>query len=341
MRIVVLAGGLSAERDVSISTGTMVCNALKASGQDAVLVDLFFGVPTMPEDLQAYFADKTPVQPYSVKSTAPDLKEIRASRTADGLGGIGPNVIELCRAADIVFMAMHGEPGENGMIQAMFDMMEIKYTGAGYFGSALAMDKGITKQLFINHGIPTPAGRVFRRGEKVDYPLPCIVKPCSGGSSIGVKKAFTQEELERAAEEAFRCEDEILIERIIKGREFTCGVLGGIAMPPAEVIPKGDFYDYAHKYQDGLITEVCPAEISDELTEEIKDLSLKAFKCLKLDVYARMDYLYDGENLYCLEANTLPGMTPTSHLPQEAKAMGISYEELCMRIIQLSMKKYR
>ena len=341
MKIVVLAGGLSAERDVSLSTGTMVCNALRASGQDAVLVDLFFGLPEMPADVDGYFADKTPIAPYSVKSAAPDLAEIRASRTVDGLGGIGPNVIELCRAADIVFMAMHGEPGENGMIQAMFDMMEIKYTGAGYFGSALAMDKGVTKQLFLNHGIPTPEGRIFKKGQKVDFPLPCIVKPCSGGSSIGVRKAFTQEELETAVEEAFRCEDQILIEKVIKGREFTCGVLGDIALPPAEVIPKGDFYDYTHKYQDGLITEICPAQISDELTAEIQRLSREAFACLKLDVYARMDYLYDGEGLYCLEANTLPGMTPTSHLPQEAKAMGISYEDLCMRIIDLSMKKYR
>ena len=137
MRIVVLAGGLSAERDVSLSTGTMVCNALRASGQDAVLIDLFYGVDSMPEDINAYFADKTPLQPYRVKSAAPDLAAIRDSRTVEGLGGIGLNVIELCRAADIVFMAMHGEPGENGMIQAMFDMMEIKYTGAGYFGRAL------------------------------------------------------------------------------------------------------------------------------------------------------------------------------------------------------------
>lgn len=341
MKIVVLAGGLSPERDVSISTGTMVCNALRSCGQDAVLIDLFYGLEKMPEDIQAYFADKTPLEPYSVKCAAPDLAAIRASGPAGGLGGIGPNVIELCRAADIVFMAMHGEPGENGMIQAMFDMMEIKYTGAGYFGSALAMDKGVTKQLFINHGIPTPEGRIFHKGEKVDFPLPCIVKPCSGGSSIGVKKAFTAHELEEAVKDAFACEDEILIERVINGREFTCGVLSDGALPPAEVIPKGDFYDYAHKYQSGLITEICPAQISDELTAEIQRLSMEAFKCLKLDVYARMDYLYDGERLYCLEANTLPGMTPTSHLPQEAKAAGIGYEELCMRIIELSMRKYR
>lgn len=342
MKIVVLAGGLSAERDVSLSTGTMVCNALRSAGQDALLVDLFYGIPSLPGDIDAAFGDKTPLAPYVIPNAAPDLKEIRNSRPNSGLGGIGPNVLELCKAADIVFMAMHGEPGENGMIQAMFDIMEIKYTGAGYFGSALAMDKGVTKQLFLNSKINTPVGKMFRKEEKdsITFPLPCIVKPCSGGSSIGVKKAFTEEALKVAVEEAFRCEDEILIEQFVSGREFTCGVVGDTALPPAEVIPKGDFYDYAHKYQSGLITEVCPAQIPDELTEEIKRVSLEVFKCLNLDVYARMDYIYDGENLYCLEANTLPGMTPTSHLPQEAKAAGIGYEELCMKIIDLSMKKY-
>lgn len=342
MKIVVLAGGLSAERDVSLSTGTMVCNALRGAGQDAMLVDLFYGIPALPQDVDGLFADKTRLEPYSIKNAAPDLDEIRQSRPDSGLGGIGPNVIELCKAADIVFMAMHGEPGENGMIQAMFDIMEIKYTGAGYFGSALAMDKGVTKQLFLNCGIKTPAGKIFKKADKdsISFPLPCIVKPCSGGSSIGVKKAFTEADFRAAVGEAFRCEDEILIEQFVSGREFTCGVVGEVALPPAEVIPKGDFYDYAHKYQDGLITEVCPAQISDELTEEIKRVSIEVCRCLNLDVYARMDYIYDGENLYCLEANTLPGMTPTSHLPQEAKAAGIGYEELCMKIIDLSFKKY-
>lgn len=344
MKIVVLAGGLSAERDVSLSTGTMVCNALRDAGQEAVLVDLFFGVAEPQADISAAFTCEGRLEPYSVKQDAPDLQAIRRMQPPGGMGGIGPNVIELCRAADIVFLAMHGEPGENGMIQAMLDMMEVKYTGAGYFGSALAMDKWVAKQLFERRGISTPEGRLFRRGqadEALSFPLPCIVKPCSGGSSIGVARAFTEEALRAAVAEAFRHEDEILIEQFITGREFTCGVLGDTALPPAEVIPKGEFYDYAHKYQSGLITEICPAQIPAELTEEIQRVSLEAFRCLGLEVYARMDYIYDGERLYCLEANTLPGMTPTSHLPQEAKAAGIGYEELCMRIIELSLAKYR
>jgi len=320
----------------------MVCNALRSAGQRAVLVDLFYGMEELPENIDDVFTSEGRLAPRPVKNDVPDLDEVRASRKDSGLGGVGKNVIELCRAADIVFMAMHGEPGENGMIQAMFDIMEIKYTGAGYFGSALAMDKGITKKLFLHHGIKTPMGCVYDRREDVDmdFPLPCIVKPRSGGSSIGVTKAFTRERLEEAVNEAFACESSIVIEEFITGREFTCGVVGDTALPPAEVVPKGDFYDYAHKYQSGLITEICPAQIPDELTREIQRVSLEACKYLNIDIYARMDFIYGEGGLYCLEANTLPGMTPTSHLPQEAKAMGVGYEQLCMWIVELSLKRY-
>ncbi len=341
MKIVVLAGGLSPERDVSLSTGTQVCNALRRLGEQAVLVDLFFGVDPLPTDIEALFDEKGELPPRPVGVTNPDLAAIRAMRKDSGLGGIGKGVIELCKAADIVFLALHGEPGENGMLQAMFDMMEIRYTGAGYFGSALAMDKAVSKELFLRGGVPTPDGKVFHRGESVSFSFPCIVKPCSNGSSIGVKKAFTPEELSAAAEEAFRHESTILVEHYHAGREFTCGILGGEALPPAEVIPKGDFYDYAHKYQDGLITEICPAQISEEMTNELCALSKRVFELLRLSVYARMDFIYDetDKRFYCLEANTLPGLTPTSHFPQMAAAVGMPYEALCKKIIELSLEK--
>ena len=158
--------------------------------------------------------------------------------------------------------------------------------------------------------------------------------------SLGVRRVLDRADVLPAVEEAFKYEDDILIESFVNGREITCGVLGDTALPPAEVIPKGGFYDYAHKYQSGLITEICPAELPAEVTAEVQDISLRVFRALGLEVYARMDFIYDGRDFYCLEANTLPGMTPTSHLPQEAKAMGISYPELCMRIIELSMEKY-
>lgn len=332
-----MAGGLSPEREVSLSTGTMVCNALREKGQDAILVDLFYGVEELPGDMESFFADKTPLPPYVIESAVPDLSRLREESRNRPYGTIGKNVIELCKAADIVFMALHGEPGENGMVQAMLDMLDIKYTGAGYRGSAVAMDKALTKHILVSRGINTAEGIMLKRGEPLpDVPLPCIVKPCSGGSSIGVRKVFNKADVLPAVEEAFKYEDDILIESFVNGREITCGVLGDTALPPAEVIPKGGFYDYAHKYQSGLITEICPAE----LPAEVQDISLRVFRALGLEVYARMDFIYDGRDFYCLEANTLPGMTPTSHLPQEAKAMGISYPELCMRIIELSLEKY-
>ena len=241
----------------------------------------------------------------------------------------------------MVFMALHGEPGENGMVQAMLDMLDIKYTGAGYWGSAVAMDKALTKHILVSRGINTAEGIMLKRGDPLsDVPMPCIVKPCSGGSSIGVRRVLDRADVLPAVEEAFKYEDDILIESFVNGREITCGVLGDTALPPAEVIPQGGFYDYAHKYQSGLITEICPAELPAEVTAEVQDISLRVFRALGLEVYARMDFIYDGRDFYCLEANTLPGMTPTSHLPQEAKAMGISYPELCMRIIELSLEKY-
>ena len=169
----------------------------------------------------------------------------------------------------MVFMALHGEPGENGMVQAMLDMLDIKYTGAGYRGSAVAMDKALTKHILVSRGINTAEGIMLKRGEPLpDVPLPCIVKPCSGGSSIGVRRVLDRADVLPAVEAAFKYEDDILIESFVNGREITCGVLGDTALPPAEVIPKGGFYDYAHKYQSGLITEICPAELPAEVTAE-------------------------------------------------------------------------
>ena len=345
MNIAVLAGGLSTERDVSLTTGTLVCNALRRLGHNAILVDLFLGVEEIPSNILDAFAVSGQLELLKVGAQAPDIERIRAMRGESVYGVIGKNVLELCRAADIVFMALHGAIGENGKLQAVFDVMEIKYTGSGYLGSALAMHKGTAKQLFLHNGIKTPVGKVYTKAEKdiiaKEFPLPCIVKPCSGGSSIGITRAATPEELQKAIDEAFRYEEEILVEEFIKGREITCGVLGKTALPPAEIVPKGAFYDYTHKYQDGWITEICPAHIPDEMTKKIQAIALKVFHILHLDVYARMDFIYDEKagEFFCLEANTLPGMTPTSHMPQEAKAVGISYEKLCEEIIRLSLKK--
>ncbi len=346
MDIVVLAGGVSVEREVSLSSGTKICKALRDRGHRAVVIDLFFGLGDLPKDVKDLFRLAKDPEPFQVKEHAPDIAAVRKSRGDVGLGDIGPNVLTACRAADMVFMGLHGEDGENGRLQAVFDMVGVRYTGSGYLGSALAMNKWVTKQLFLQAGITTPKSMPLSRADGLEAALtlglPCVVKPCSGGSSVGVSIAGTQEELERALEETFRYEETALLEEYIEGREFSVGVLGDMALPPIEIIPRSGFYDYAHKYQPGWTEEICPGRTTPEETSLLQAAAKKAFELLKLSVYGRADFLISADGkAYCLEVNTLPGMTPTSLLPQEAQAAGIDYPSLCERVIALSMEKYR
>lgn len=345
MNIVVLAGGISTEREVSLSSGSMVAKALQKSGHRVVFIDAFYGLPDCPKDPAALFAAEHEITQFRVLEQSPDIKKLKAERIGEHSGELGPNVISVCQAADIVYMGLHGENGENGRIQAVFDLMGIKYTGTGYIGSALAMDKWITKQLLEYHSIKTPAGKLFRPGDSIEgadaFGFPCVVKPCEGGSSVGVVIAENKDALEQALMQGLAEGESILVEQYIRGREFSCGLLGDAALPPIEIIPKGEFYDYAHKYQPGWTTEICPAIITDDATWKMQSASLMVYGVLKLDVYARVDFIMDTKgDVYCLEANTLPGMTPTSLLPQEAAAVGIGYEALCERIVQLSLEKY-
>ncbi len=348
MNIVVLAGGLSPERDVSLSTGTMVTNALRSKGHNAVLVDLFFGMETLPANPADAFAVSGMMPQFAVPEKAPDLDAVRASRKAGFSGQIGTGVLELCRAADVTFLALHGGIGENGTLQAFFDLCDIRYTGSPSIGCALAMDKCVTKSLFRSKGILTAGWTAARAGERFDvdsFPVPCVVKPNCGGSSIGVTIVHDPESLASAIDEGFRYENELLIEEYVSGMELSAGVIGCgddlTALPLIEIVPKHGFYDYQHKYQKGWTDEIVPARISAEMTEQIQAFALAAFRALKLDVYARIDFLLtpDGR-AYCLEANTLPGMTPTSLLPQEAEKTGLDYASLCETIVSLSMRRY-
>ena len=345
MNIVVLAGGLSPERDVSLSSGTRICAALRKAGHNAVLVDLYYGLSALPSPVTAAFtAESTPAE-LSVKRSAPDLAQIVKTRSEGLSPFIGKNVVELCRAADITFLALHGDNGENGRVQAFFDMLGIRYTGSSYFGCAVAMNKFVTKQLLLAANIKTPFGVLLKESELKDLgdlALPLVVKPCSGGSSIGISIVRDEKGLANALCEAFRYEPEVLIETYIAGRELSCGVLGNTALPVIEIRPRGGFYDYAHKYQPGLTEEITPAPIPTELSAAIQAASLMVCRALKLEVYARIDFMLSADGaFYCLEANTLPGMTPTSLLPQEAAAVGIDYPSLCDRIVTLSLEKYR
>ena len=350
MKIVVLAGGLSTERDVSFKTGEMVTKALRENGHQVILLDVFMGYSDKEEDLTGIFdrAEAVSVKVAAIPETAPDLEKVKAQRKDQSDNFFGPNVIELCRMADIVFMALHGENGENGKIQAAFDLFGIRYTGTGYLGSALAMNKGMAKQLFLENGIPTPRGTSLKRGEdaaKIEtcgIHFPCVVKPCSGGSSIGVSVVHDKAEYEQALKEAFRWENELVIEDYVKGREFSVGVIDFQALPIIEIAPVEGFYDYKNKYKAGSTVETCPAELSEQITKEMQGYAEKVAEVLGLNTYSRTDFLLDAEDhIFCLEANTLPGMTPTSLLPQEAKVTGVDFNQLCEKLIESSMRKYK
>lgn len=349
MKIVVLAGGLSTERDVSLASGAGICRTLRERGHEAFLLDVYLGFPYDTDKLEEVFTLPGAGLEIAegIKTTEPDLAAVKASREDPSDCFIGPNVIEICRMADIVFMGLHGDVGENGKLQATFDILGIKYTGPNYLGSALAMDKGIAKKIFKMSGVPTPLGTSIKKNQKdmtlaeLGLSLPVVVKPCSGGSSIGVYIVDTEEEYKEAIEKSFNYEDEVVIEPYIKGREFACGIIDGKALPVIEIIPKTGFFDYANKYQAGATEEICPAPIPDEIAEKMQRATELAFKSLKLDIYSRADFLLDENgDIYCLEVNTLPGMTATSLLPQEAKAAGIEYGELCELIIEKSLARY-
>lgn len=350
MKIIVLAGGLSTERDVSVMTGNLVAKALRKCGHQVILLDVFMGYESRAEDLAGIFdrTDDSCIEDWVIPETAPDLKAVKAARKDTSDCYFGPNVINLCQMADIVFLALHGEDGENGKVQAAFDLFGVKYTGADYLGSALAMNKGLAKTLFRVNGIPTPEGISMSRESYIrefadtGLSFPCVVKPCSGGSSIGVSVVRSQEEYEKALKEAFRYEEEALVENYIQGREFSVGVLDGKALPVIEIAPLEGFYDYKNKYKAGSAVETCPADLPPEISGRMQQYAEAVVKALGLTTYCRMDFLLNQEQeMFCLEANTLPGMTSTSLLPQEAQAIGMSYEELCGEIIRLSLKKYQ
>ena len=341
MNIVVLCGGLSNERDVSITSGSNVAKALKSAGHNVLLVDLFYGYDGDYLDPHELFLTDQKNLDYSVKLETPDVD--RMFREGGG-GRIGGNVIEICKAADIVFLALHGADGEDGKIQATLDMHGIKYTGSGYLGSAIAMNKELTKTLFAANGIPSPEGIVVSKfdGAYSDVGFPCVVKPCSGGSSVGTSIVNSRDEYAAALDLAFKFEERVLVEKYVRGREFTVGVLSGKAMPIIEIIPKTGWYDYKNKYQAGLTEEICPADIDGDTAQRLSAMAEKVAGVLMIDVYFRADFLMDEKTgcIYCLEANTLPGMTPTSLVPQMAREIGMDFAALCEKIIEVSMEKY-
>ncbi|MCF0130723.1 MAG: D-alanine--D-alanine ligase [Pseudobutyrivibrio sp.] len=347
MNIVVLAGGLSSERDVSFKSGQMVAQALRTKGHNALVLDVFMGYSTAECDISDIF-DKSieySVDVSAIPTEAPDIEAVKSQRKDKSKSFFGPNVIRICQAADVVFMALHGSDGENGKVQAAFDLYGIKYTGNDYLSSAITMDKGLTKVFFELNNIPTPQGitmsKTSRYGYSADIKLPCVVKPTCGGSSIGVSIVRDKESFEAALDAAFMWENEVVIEEFVEGREFSDGVIELSALPVIEIAPKVGFYDYKNKYAAGSAVETCPADIPADIAEKIQEYAVRICKALGMTTYARMDFILSNDGkIYCLEVNTLPGMTPTSLLPQEAAAIGIDFPSLCEKIIYSSLKKY-
>lgn len=330
MKIVVLAGGMSPERDVSLSSGALIATALMERGHSVALADVYKPINT--EEICQMFRSEGKYE-YCVPESEPDLVRLKKD-FGEGERLIGRGIIELCEKADAVFLALHGGMGEDGRIEALLESCGIKHSGSDYASCHLAMDKALTKAIFESNGIPTPKWNLYRDGDISEIPTPCVVKPCGCGSSVGVTIVETPRELENAIKLAKSYGAKVMIEEKISGREFSVGILDGKALPAIEIIPKTGFYDYKNKYQAGATDEICPANLTKKQAEEIGDIALRAHNALGLGMYSRLDFLMDDDgSFFCLEANALPGMTPASLLPQEAKAAGIDYGTLCEMIV--------
>jgi D-alanine-D-alanine ligase len=335
MRVTVLTGGTSAERDVALASAVQVIGALRSRGHDVAVVDTARGfIPG---------ADEPALLSGGVGTEPPSNEQLQSLERGLLLSGLGN--LAVVRDADVLFLALHGGRGEDGTIQTLLEMVGVPYTGSGRLGSAMAMDKDISKRLFRSAGVPTadwvmaPAAR--SRVER-DYGWPVVVKPSKQGSTVGLTVVKTAQEYQPAVALARQYDDEVMIERFVPGRELTVGVLDGKALAVGEIIPRHEIFDYECKYTPGMSQEIFPADLPEALSAECGRLSLLAHEALKLGGYSRVDFrLTAAGELFCLEVNTLPGMTATSLLPQSAQAVGIEFPQLCERICQTARRERR
>jgi len=326
MRITVLTGGTSSERDVAIASAVQVIGALRSRGHDVAVVDTARGyIPRTDES--SLLSGTVGIEP-------PSIDQLHALERGLLLSGLSN--LAVVREADVLFLALHGGRGEDGTIQTLLEMIGVPYTGSGRLGSAMAMDKDISKRLFGTAGVATPDWVMApAAGDRISRELgwPAVVKPSKQGSTVGLTVVKRLEDYDSAVALARQYDDEVMIERFIAGRELTVGVLEGQALAVGEIIPRHEIFDYECKYTPGMSEEIFPADLPAKLTEECQRLGLLAHEALKLGGYSRVDFrLTPDAELFCLEVNTLPGMTATSLLPQAARAVGIEFPELCERI---------
>jgi len=329
-------GGTSSERDVSLASGLRIAEALRSRGHAVRAIDTARGELSIADE-QRLLSEGV------VKQLPPSPGEL-ARMNAESLADTASRLPKR-GDCDVAFLALHGGRGEDGTVQALLDLAGVPYTGSGHLASALAMDKDLSKHLFRAHDVGTanwlmatdpsvpPSAATVERA----LGWPVIVKPSKQGSTVGLSIVKQPADLDAAIAEAFEHDDEVMIEQFIAGRELTVGILGGEALPVGEIIPKHEIYDYECKYTAGMAEEIFPAPLTAEQTAEVQAQAQRAFVALKLGGCARIDFrMSSAGELYCLEANTLPGMTATSLIPQAAAAAGMPFPELCERIAQLA-----
>lgn len=335
MEIAVLTGGSSAEREVSLATGRAVVEALRERGHTVHAVDTARGyVPRDDEDrLLAGVPGREP----------PD--EGRLEEADRGELSVGVAELPVVRDADVTFVALHGGHGEDGYIQAVLEMAGVPYTGTGPLGCGIAMDKRVTKELLVQGGVPTPAWAPHdlapsEGADRLGYPL--VVKPAGGGSTVGLSVVREPSELAEAVERAASYDPDVLLERFVPGRELTVGILADNALPPVEIHPGREVYDYESKYTPGISSYDAPAELSDEEAARLREMGIRAHRLLRQGSYSRVDFRMSPEGeFWCLEGNALPGMTSTSLLPKAARAAGIEFPDLCERIARSPVRPGR
>lgn len=339
MNIALIAGGISSEREVSLTSCRAILKALRENGHKVKVVDPIYGAEEVSEEV--IFRDLVSKEYPSKEVMEKLLKESKKK------------VIECINSSlfddiDIAFLGLHGKYGEDGRIQTLLDLRGIKYTGSDILSSAVAMDKNVTKMVFRNFDIPTADWIVLSSKDEIKIneilskiSLPFVIKPNDEGSTVGLTIVKKESEIKDAIELGFRYTDKIMIEKYIKGKELTVSIVGDIAYPLIEIKPKEGFYDYHHKYTKGMTEYICPAEIDEKISKKAQEIALKAYHSLGCSVYSRVDFLLtDTDELYCLEVNTLPGMTALSLVPKAVGVMGMAFNDLIENIIRLSLKKY-
>ena len=332
MRITLLTGGTSSERDVALASAHQILGALRGRGHEVEVIDTALGYVSR-EDEERLLAG-------AVRAEPPSIEKLRALERGLLLKGLAE--LRAVKEADVLFLALHGGNGEDGTLQTLLEMVDVPYTGSGRLGSAMAMDKDISKRLFLQAGVPTagwymapvPLARVER-----EFGWPVVVKPSKQGSTVGLTVVKKPNEFEAAVALAGQFDDEVMVEQFVPGRELTVGILEGRSLAVGEIIPRHETFDYECKYTPGMSEEIFPADLPDEVARECGRLGVLAHEALKLGGYSRVDFrLTPDGKLFCLEVNTLPGMTATSLMPQSAAAVGITFPELCEQICRIAQR---